>query len=408
MLNGGVENSPLLFLLLVQILQTIMENFDFKNPTKILFGKNRIADLQTEVPAGARVLILYGGGSIKKNGIYTQVIKALEGHDILEFSGIEPNPDYDTLMKAVQLIKEEKVGFLLAVGGGSVIDGVKFISAAVMFKGDSPWDILEKKIRVEKGIPFGTVLTLPATGSEMNSGAVINRRERKEKLTMGGPGLFPVFSILDPEVIKSIPATQIQNGIVDAFTHVLEQYITYPADAYLQDRFAESILSTLIEVGPRVLKDPNDYLASANFMWCCTMALNGLIQKGVPTDWATHMIGHELTALYDIDHARTLAIIAPNLYRYKFDNKKDKLAQYGERVWNITSGSKEEKAKAAIDRTIQFFHQLEIKTRLSDYTRDFKQTADIVKDRFAKRGWKLGERRDILPDDAAKIVEMSY
>ncbi|MFN3405408.1 MAG: iron-containing alcohol dehydrogenase [Cytophagaceae bacterium] len=385
-----------------------MENFDFKNPTKILFGKNRIADLQTEVPAGARVLILYGGGSIKKNGIYTQVIKALEGHDILEFSGIEPNPDYDTLMKAVQLIKEEKVGFLLAVGGGSVIDGVKFISAAVMFKGDSPWDILEKKIRVEKGIPFGTVLTLPATGSEMNSGAVINRRERKEKLTMGGPGLFPVFSILDPEVIKSIPATQIQNGIVDAFTHVLEQYITYPADAYLQDRFAESILSTLIEVGPRVLKDPNDYLASANFMWCCTMALNGLIQKGVPTDWATHMIGHELTALYDIDHARTLAIIAPNLYRYKFDNKKDKLAQYGERVWNITSGSKEEKAKAAIDRTIQFFHQLEIKTRLSDYTRDFKQTADIVKDRFAKRGWKLGERRDILPDDAAKIVEMSY
>jgi NADP-dependent alcohol dehydrogenase len=388
-----------------------MRDFEFKNPTKIIFGKNKIAAISKEIPASARVLILYGGGSIKKNGVYDQVVAALKDHYVEEFGGIEPNPEYETLMEAVRLIKEKNIDFLLAVGGGSVIDGTKFISAAATHSGSNPWDILEKSIRTEegKGMPFGSVLTLPATGSEMNSGAVINRSEIKEKRTMGGPGLFPVFSILDPQVIHTLPLRQIQNGITDAFTHVLEQYLTYPAHAYLQDRFAESILLTLVEVGPRVLKDVNDYEAASNFMWCCTMALNGLIQKGVPTDWATHMIGHELTALYGIDHARTLAIIAPSLYQYKFENKKEKLAQYGERVWNITEGTVEEKAKGAIEKTINFFHQLEIKTRLSAYTDDYKDTAKIIAQRFEERGWKgLGERKDIKPEDVYQIVEMSY
>jgi NADP-dependent alcohol dehydrogenase len=386
-----------------------MLNFEFKNPTKIIFGKDQIAALAKEVPSGSKVLLLYGGGSIKKNGVYDQVKKALENHSVLEFGGIEPNPEYETLMKAVRLIREEGIDFLLAVGGGSVIDGTKFISAAAVYSGENPWDILAKGIRTEKGMPFGSVLTLPATGSEMNSGAVINRSEIQEKRTMGGPGLFPVFSVLDPQVIRSLPPRQIQNGIIDAFTHVLEQYLTYPTGALLQDRFAESILQTLVEVGPKVLKDPADYSAAANFMWCCTMALNGLIQKGVPTDWATHMIAHELTALYGIDHARTLAIIAPNLYRFTFEDKKEKLAQYGERVWNITQGSLDEKAEAAIEKTVAYFHSLDIKTRLSDYTDDYEKTADIVYQRFEERGWKgLGERKKIGPEEAKRIVALSY
>jgi NADP-dependent alcohol dehydrogenase len=298
-----------------------MLNFELQNPTKILFGKGQIANIAKEIPANARVLMTYGGGSIKTNGVYEQVIEALKGHEVVEFSGIEPNPTYETLMKAVEIIRTQKLDYVLAVGGGSVIDGTKFIVAAVDFEGE-PWDILAKSIRTTQAMPFGTVLTLPATGSEMNSGAVVTRVATQEKLSMGGPGLFPKFSVLDPEVIKSIPVRQLRNGIVDAYTHVLEQYMTYPANAWLQDRFAESILQTLIEVAPKILADPSNYEAAANFMWSCTMALNGLIQKGVPTDWATHMIGHELTALYNIDHAMTLAIIFPNLYRNRFDNKK--------------------------------------------------------------------------------------
>ena len=312
-----------------------MLNFDYKNPTKVLFGKNQIEKIATEIPADAKVLMLYGGGSIKKNGIYDQVSKALSNHTVLEFGGIEANPKYHTLLKALDVIKKENITFLLAVGGGSVIDGTKFLSSAALYEGDNPWDILKKTIRTEVGMPFGTVLTLPATGSEMNSGAVVSNEETKEKLGMGGPGLFPQFSVLDPEVIRSIPPRQIANGIMDSFTHVLEQYITYPAGAFLQDRIAEGILQTLVEIAPRITKDTSDYEAASNFMWCCTMALNGLIQKGVPTDWATHGIGHELTAAFEIDHARTLAIIGPNLYRYKLDNKKEKLAQYGERVCGV-------------------------------------------------------------------------
>ncbi len=386
-----------------------MLNFDYKNPTKVIFGKGQIEQLTKEIPADAKVLMLYGGGSIQKNGIYDQVSKALSKHTVVEFGGIEANPKYHTLLKALEIIKKENITFLLAVGGGSVIDGTKFLSSAALYEGDNPWDILKKAIRTEVGMPFGTVLTLPATGSEMNSGAVVSNEETKEKLGMGGPGLFPQFSILDPEVIQSIPQRQLANGIMDSFTHVLEQYITYPAGALLQDRISEGILQTLVEIAPRILKDTSDYEAASNFMWCCTMALNGLIQKGVPTDWATHGIGHELTAAFEIDHARTLSIIGPNLYRYKLDNKKEKLAQYGERVWGITSGTIEEKASAAIDKTVEFMHSVGIDTKLSDYTKDYEGFAQKIKARFEERGWvAMGERKDITPDDVEKIIEMSY
>ncbi|WP_026756036.1 iron-containing alcohol dehydrogenase [Sediminibacter sp. Hel_I_10] len=386
-----------------------MNNFEFHNPTKIIFGKDTIKQLDSQIPKDVKVLLLYGGGSIKKNGIYDQVKSALSALDVVEFGGIPANPEYAKLMEALNVIKDEKITYLLAVGGGSVIDGTKFLSAAALYDGDTPWDILTQNIRTEKGMPFGTVLTLPATGSEMNSGSVITREETQEKLAMGGPGLFPVFSILDPQVITSIPERQLANGLTDAFTHVLEQYMTYPIGALLQDRFAESILQTLIEVAPRVLKDPTDYKAASNFMWSCTMALNGLIQKGVPTDWAVHAMGHELTALFGIDHARTLAVIAPSHYKFNFETKKEKLAQYAERVWNVTEGSTDDKAYAAIEKTVAFFHDLGIDTKLSDYTKDYEGTAEKISKRFTDRGWKgLGEHQSLSPDQVEKIVKMAY
>jgi len=386
-----------------------MKNFEFQNPTKILFGTGQIKKLAEEIPADAKVLMLYGGGSIKQNGIYEQVMKALTGFEVVEFGGIPANPEYAILMEALQVIKTQEITFLLAVGGGSVIDGTKFLSSAALYTGETPWDILEQRIRTLEGMPFGTVLTLPATGSEMNSGSVITRKETKQKLTMGGPGLFPVFSILDPQVVASIPQRQIANGLADAFTHVLEQYMTYPAGALLQDRFAESIFQTLIEVAPMIMEDPSDLTAASNFMWSCTMALNGLIQKGVPTDWAIHMMGHELTALYGIDHARTLAILAESHYTYNFDSKKEKLAQYAERVWNVTEGTLEEKAKAGIARTTAFYQSIGIETKLSAYTDAYAGTAAEVGRRLVQHGMtELGEHRTLSPKDAEKIVEMAY
>ncbi|MRT92953.1 iron-containing alcohol dehydrogenase [Ancylomarina sp. 16SWW S1-10-2] len=386
-----------------------MNNFEYKNPTKIIFGQNKIAELATEIPTNAKILMLYGGGSIKSNGIYDQVKTALADFEVLEFSGIPSNPEYSILMNALDFIKSNEITYLLAVGGGSVIDGTKFLSAAAFHEGETPWDLLTSRKPVLKAMPFAAVLTLPATGSEMNSGAVVTRRETKEKLAMSGPALFPQFSILDPQVIKSIPERQIANGLADAFTHVLEQYLTYPTDALLQDRFAEGILQTLIEVSPKILKDPSDYNAGANFMWSCTMALNGLISQGVPSDWAVHAMGHELTALFGIDHARTLAIIAPSHYKYNLASKKEKLAQFAERVFNISEGSTEEKALAGIDATEAFFHTLGIKTKLSEYTEDYTGTAELISKRFTDRGWMgIGERGSLSPTDVAKIIEMAY
>jgi NADP-dependent alcohol dehydrogenase len=388
-----------------------MNNFELYNPVNYVFGKGQTEKLATLVPKNAKVLLAYGGGSIFKNGVYDQVKAALKGFEIVEFGGIEPNPRFETLMKAVQIIREQKITFILAVGGGSVIDGVKFISGAVNFEGDEI-EILKKRILftdITKVIPFGTVLTLPATGSEMNSGAVVTVEATQEKLTLGGSALFPKFSIVDPTVIVSLPKRQLQNGVVDAFTHVLEQYLTYKHDAMLQDRLAESILQTLIEVGPSVVENPGDYKLASNFVWSATMALNGLIQKGVPSDWATHMIGHELTALYEIDHARTLAIIGPNLYRVLFETKKEKLAQYGHRVWNISGNSIDEIAHQAIDKTVEFFHTMGMKTKLSENTENYKETADFIVNRFQERGWlALGEKQNVTLEKVREIVELSY
>ena len=388
-----------------------MTNFELYNPTNYIFGKGQIAKLKELIPSNSKVLLAYGGGSIFKNGIHEQIESALVDFEVVMFGGIEPNPRFETLMKAVELIREQNINFILAVGGGSVIDGVKFISGAVKYEGDAI-DILKKKVLFKdtsKTIPFGTVLTLPATGSEMNSGAVVTIGATQEKLTLGGSALFPKFSICDPIVVASLPKRQLENGVVDAFTHVMEQYLTYPHDALLQDRFAESILQTLIEIGPAVVQNPSDYKLASNLMWCATMALNGLIQKGVPSDWATHMIGHELTALYEIDHARTLAIIGPNLYRVMFDTKKEKLAQYGERVWNVTGTSVEEKANQALEKTVDFLVKMGMPTTLSSQTKEYAKTADVVVNRFEERGWKaMGEKQNITLEKVREIVEMSY
>lgn len=384
-----------------------MLNFELYNPTRLLYGKGQIGEIANLIDKKSKVLIVYGGGSIKKNGVYDQVIKALEGYEVVEFSGVEPNPRYETLVKAVDLIKNEKVDFILGVGGGSVIDGVKFISAAVYYEGDTI-DIIQKKLNVNwKAMPYGAILTLSATGSEMNCGAVVTIEATQEKLSFSGEVLYPVFSVCDPTVIASLPVKQIANGITDAFVHVLEQYITYPQGAPLQDRFAESILQTLIEIAPKILKDPTDYDAAMNYMWCCTMALNGLISKGVKEDWATHAIGHELTVLYGIDHGRTLAIIGPNLYSVMFDTKKEKLAQLGRCVFNL-EGSDDEVARLAIEHMISFFHSLGVATKLSDYTEDGEKAVEWIAERFNERGWlAMGEKKNITIDKVREIVKLS-
>jgi len=385
-----------------------MNNFEFFNPVRIRFGKGQIAQLSKLVPDGANILLTYGGGSIKKNGVYDQVINALKGFKISEFGGIEANPHYETLMEAVALVKANKIDFLLAVGGGSVLDGTKFIAAAALWEGTDPWDILTRRNKaiIKKALPIGTVLTLPATGSEMNGTGVITKWETKDKLAFGSEYTLPRFSILDPEVVFSLPQIQISNGIVDAFIHVMEQYLTYPANASVQDRFAESLLITLIEEGPKVLADRSSYDAAANFMWAATMALNGLIGVGVPQDWATHMIGHELTAFHGIDHGQTLCIVLPGIMQVKRENKKEKILQYGERVWNITEGTIDERIDATIEKTVNFFESVGIKTKLSDYGIGSDIIPKIV-NRFVERGMTaMGERGDLTPDDIAMILEL--
>lgn len=383
-----------------------MNSFEFYNPVRVVFGRGKIAELPKLISAGHKVLVTYGGGSIKENGVYDQVFDALKGYSIFEFGGIEANPKYETLMKAVQLIRKEKIDFVLAVGGGSVLDGTKFIVAAVPFKGNE-WDLLAKHLPIKEALPFGAVLTLAATGSEMNSGGVISRVETKEKLAFGSPLLFPKFSILDPETTFSLPANQVANGVIDSFVHVTEQYLTYPSNSPIQDRMAEGILRTLIEEGPKALSNPRDFDVRANLMWSATMALNGLISCGVPTDWATHMIGHELTAFHGLSHGVTLAIVLPSLLRVMIDDKEVKLAQYAERVWDIKTGTPREKALAAIDRTEAFFQQMGVKTKLTGYGVGAENFSKIIK-RFEDRGWVgLGERRSVTPSKVLEILKNS-
>ena len=381
-----------------------MYNFEYKNPVKIIFGKEQIAKLTKVLPTDKKILLTYGGGSIFKNGVYDQVKAATQGHSVVEFGGIEPNPQFETLMKAVEIVKAEGIDYLLAVGGGSVLDGTKFIAAAAKFEEADPWDILAKKAHVKTALPIGAVLTLPATGSEMNGNSVVTRKETQEKLAFGSPKVMPQFSILDPEVIHSLPVRQIANGVVDSFVHVIEQYLTFPVNSPLQDRFAESILLTMIEEGPKVIADPKNYDAAANFMWGATLALNGLIAVGVPQDWATHMIGHELTAYHGIDHAQTLAIVLPGIMHIKRKEKQDKILQYGERIWNITEGSVDERIDLAIQKTVEFFESVGVKTKLPDYGVS-TETIDKITDRFEKRGFSIGEKADIDPDQIKLILE---
>lgn len=384
-----------------------MLNFDFYNPTHIAFGQGKIAEIDKLVPQDARVLVLYGGSSARKNGTLDEAKSALGGRYVEEFGGIEPNPTYETLMKAVAQIKANKLDFLLAVGGGSVIDGTKFVAAAVYAEGD-PWDILIKRgSNVKRAMPYGTVLTLPATGSEMNNGSVITREEIKAKLFFTSSHVYPKFSVLDPTKSYTLPPRQLANGVVDAYTHIMEQYLTYPVGALVQDRFAEGLLSTLIEVGPMVLANPQDYNTQANFMWTATLALNGLIGAGVPSDWATHMIGHEITALHGLDHAQTLAIILPTMLSVRRESKRAKLLQYAARVWNITEGSEDDRIDAAIASTRAFYESLGVKTRLSAYQIDRNAIPALLKQLESHGMTALGEHQDVTLEKSREVLEAS-
>lgn len=382
-----------------------MLNFDFYNPTHIVFGKNRLNELDSLVPKDARVLITYGGGSVKKFGTLEKVSKALGDRPIFEFGNIEPNPKFTTLMKAVDIVKKEKIDFLLAVGGGSVMDGTKFITLASNYEGDAK-DLLSygfKPVPVKKAFPIGTVVTLPATGSEMNSGGVISHEGGK--FPVFSPLSFPQFSILDPELTYTLPSKQVANGIVDTFIHTVEQYITYPVDARFQDRTAEGILQTLVEIGEATIENPEDYNARANLVWCATMALNGLIGAGVPQDWETHMIGHELTAMFGLDHGLTLAILQPAVWKVRREQKKAKLIQYAQRVWGITDESDDKIIDQAIERTETFFQSLGMKTRLTDHGIDETKIPDIT-DALEKHGMTaLSESGDVTIEVSAQILK---
>lgn len=384
----------------------MFSNFTVHNTVKLIFGKGSIAKLSDNIKGYKKIMLTYGGGSIMQNGVYDQVKAALGDKNVVEFGGIEANPTYETLMKGVEIARAEKVDFLLAVGGGSVVDGTKFMSAAIPYTGNDAWnDIVIPRSKFTEVTPLGAVLTLPATGSEMNYYAVISRKETKQKMGMGGPLLYPQFSILDPETTYSLPKRQIANGLADAFTHVMEQYLTYPVGAMIQDGFAETILRTLIAVAPTTLENPTDYEARANFMWAATVALNGTINNGVPTDWATHQIGHELTALHGIDHARSLAVVMPYLFRLKKDKKGPKLIQYAKNVWNLT-GTDEELVDQAIAKTIEFYESIGIPTKASDYGVNEESIAEVSK-RIGERGMKFGENADIGAEETRAILEMS-
>lgn len=380
-----------------------MFNFTYQNPTQIVFGEGQIKELSQLIPADSKVLLIYGGGSIKQNGVYAQVLQALHSFDFVEFSGIEANPSFETLLKATAVVKEQGITFLLAVGGGSVVDGAKFIAAAALFNGD-PWDILARRAPITAALPLGCVLTLPATGTESNGNSVVTRYSTQEKLSFGSPLVFPQFAVLDPTVTYSLPPKQVSNGVVDAFVHVMEQYMTYPVNAAVQDRFAEGLLLTLLEQGPLALKDPQNYDVRANVMWAATMALNGLIGKGVPQDWATHMIGHEITALYGLDHAQTLAIVLPALLQQQRQQKREKLIQYGRRVFQLQHTDEERLIDETISHTRAFFEQMGVPTRLADYGITAEAVEALVAKLAQHRMVKLGEHGDITLDVSRQIL----
>ncbi|MNK81264.1 Alcohol dehydrogenase YqhD [compost metagenome] len=379
-----------------------MYNFQYANPTRVCFGEGQIATLPELIPAGSRLLVLYGGGSIKQNGVYEQLTQALAGREWLEFPGIGANPQYDQLMEAVDLVKRERIDFLLAVGGGSVVDGTKFVAAAACFEGEDPWDILLDKAPIKAALPLGCVLTLPATGSESNPAAVVSRGEAK--LSFYNPLVLPRFAVLDPTTTYSLPVRQVGNGVVDAFVHILEQYLTFPVGGDVQDRLAEGLLQVLVDNGPRALTEPTNYQVRANLMWAASLALNGLIGRGVPQDWSTHAIGHQLTALHGLDHAQSLAVVLPSLLREQAAQKQEKLAQFAERVWHSRREDKALRIEEAIIRTEQFFQQMGVGTRLADYGLNESCIPAICSNlkRFGLTA--LGEQQDIDPDKVARIL----
>jgi len=382
-----------------------MNNFTYYNPTTILFGKGSIAEINTLLPLDSKIMILAGGGSIKSNGVYRQVREALTGYSLVEFWGIQPNPEYETCLEAVRKVKKNQVDYLLAVGGGSVLDATKFIAAATLYEGNDPWDIMGNRSSVKPALPLGVILTLPATGSEANGNAVISRKETSQKLAVSSLTLWPKFAVLDPETTYSLPERQTINGIVDAFVHVTEQYLTNDVNTPLQDRQAEGILLTLIEEAPKIKADPNNYEARANIMWSATNALNTLIGCGVVQDWATHMIGHELTVLHGLDHARTLAIVLPSLLRFQKEHKMGKLAQYGRRVWGL-SGADELVAEEAINKTEKFFRKTGIRTKFSEYGID-AQTCLVAAERLTSRMGPVGEQGNLTREAIETILKNS-
>lgn len=386
-----------------------MNNFEFKNPVKLIFGKGQIAKLSEEIARGTKVMMTYGGGSIKRNGVYDQVIDALKKAEceVIEFGGIEANPDYSTLVKAIDICKKKNVEMLLAVGGGSIIDGTKFIALASKYNDGEPWDIITKHIEVDDAIPFGSVLTLPATSSEMNNGGVVSRRETKDKYAFSSPYTFAKFSILDPEVIYSLPKRQIANGITDIFAHTLEQYLTIDNKTMVMDEWAEGILRTLITLAPSLTEEKKSYDVCANYMLTGTLGLNGFISMGVVQDWATHMIGHELTAQKGLDHGQTLAIVFPGTMSIMRKEKHDKLLRYADKVWNISTGngkSEDDVIDEVIEKTDKFFQSVGQKTRLSDYNID-KDTIDIIVAKFKAANWNVGENGIVTPDKVRAILE---
>lgn len=382
-----------------------MLNFNFYNPTHIVFGKDTLDQLNSLVPADAKVLITYGGGSVNRFGTLDKVIQNLPGRTIFQFGGIEPNPQYNTLMKAVQIAKDENVDFLLAVGGGSVMDGTKFIALASRYEGDC-LDLLTPEFDlapVDSAIPMGTVVTLPATGSEMNNGAVISHKNLK--VPVFSMFTFPKFSILDPTLTFTLPTTQVANGIIDTFIHTVEQYVTYPVDARFQDRTAEGILKTLIEISKTTIEEPTNYDARANLVWCATMALNGLIGAGVPQDWTTHMIGHEVTAMFGVDHAKTLAILQPAIWEVRKEQKRAKLIQYAERVWDITECDEDLKIELGIQKTRAFFEELGVKTHLSDYDITEEKIEDLILALKNNNRTALSETGDLTLEISREILK---
>jgi NADP-dependent alcohol dehydrogenase len=377
-----------------------MNNFSFQNPTRLVFGKGQIAQLTTLIPADKNIMLTFGGGSVKINGVYEQVKAALKNHKYIEFWGIEPNPTVETLRKAITEGKKNKIDFLLAVGGGSVLDGTKLIAAGICYDGDA-WDIVLQGSSNDS-IPFASVMTLPATGSEMNAGAVISRSETREKYAFSNR--HPLFSILDPETTYSLPAFQIACGIADIFVHVVEQYMTTPGQSRTMDRWAEGILLTLVEIAPKIRENQNDYDLMSDYMLSATLALNGFISMGVAQDWATHMIGHELTALHGITHGHSLSIVYPGTLRTLKVQKHGKLLQYGLRVWGINEGTEEERVDRAISETESFFRSLGLATRLSENGVG-DDTIDTIVNRFNKAGAAYGEKRNVTGDLAGQILK---